>query len=127
MTRGVRTLVRFLAALAVVGIVAIGIIAKNDHIWLICMGAALPFLAVALWRGARPNDPLFNRTAQKVAHILLALFILLSMQLVRTQVVNSGATQMRTEQTPLGAVRNPRLLDAQLCRHCAGRCIPRTA
>ncbi len=114
MTRGTRAMVRFVAALAVAGIVAIGIIAKNDHIWLLCMGATLPFLAVALWRGARPDEPLFNRTAQKVAHILLALFILLSMQLVRTQVVNSGATQVRTEQTPLGAVRNPRLLDAQL-------------
>src|SRR3954454_1243492 len=78
------------------------------------MGAALPFLAVALWRGARPDEPLFNRTAQKVAHILLTLFVLLSMQLVRTQVVNSGATQTRTEQTPLGVVRNPRLLEAQL-------------
>jgi penicillin-binding protein A len=113
-TRGVRALVRFLAALAVAGIVAIGLIAKSDHIWLLCMGATLPFLAVALWRGARPNEPLFNRTAQKVAHILLALFVLLSMQLVRAQVVNSGAIQIRTEQTPLGAVRNPRLLEAQL-------------
>lgn len=114
MTRGVRALVRFLAALAVAGIVAIGLIAKSDHIWLLCMGATLPFLAVALWRGARPNEPLFNRTAQKVAHILLALFVLLSMQLVRAQVVNSGAIQVRMEQTPLGVVRNPRLLEAQL-------------
>lgn len=114
MTRGQRATIRFLAALAVAGIVAIGIIARSDHIWLLCMGAALPFLAVALWRGARPDEPLFNRTAQKVAHILLTLFVLLSMQLVRTQVINSGATQARTEQTPLGVVRNPRLLDAQL-------------
>jgi peptidoglycan glycosyltransferase len=114
MTRGQRAAVRFLAMLAVAGIVAIGIVANDDHIWLACMGLTLPFLAVALWRGARPDEPLFNRTAQKLAHMLLALFVLLSMQLVRMQVVTSGTIQTRTEQTPLGAVRNPRLLENQL-------------
>ena len=114
MSRGFRAGIRFLAVLATVGIVAIGLIARNDHIWLACMGLAVPFLAVALWRGIRPGESPFGRTAQKLAHIVLTLFVLLSMQLVRAQVVTSGATQQRTEQTPLGVVRNPRLLDAQL-------------
>ncbi len=114
MTRSQRGLIRFLATLLVVGILAVGIIAGSDHLWLVCMALAVPFIAVALWRGAPRDEPLFNRTSQKLAHILLTLFVLLSMQLVRTQVVMSGTTQTRTEQTALGVVRNPRLLDAQL-------------
>ncbi|MHB8644997.1 MAG: penicillin-binding transpeptidase domain-containing protein [Thermomicrobiales bacterium] len=114
MTRAQRGMIRLLAGLALIGVIAIGIIAGNDHLWLICMALAVPFTAVALWRGAPRDEPLFNRTAQKLAHILLTLFVLLSMQLVRAQVVTSGATQIRTEDTPLGVVRNPRLLDAQL-------------
>ncbi len=114
MTRGQRSTIRLFAALALIGVIAIGIIGQNDHLWLICMALAVPFTAVALWRGAARDEPLFNRTSQKLAHILLTLFVLLSMQLVRAQVVTSGATQTRTEDTPLGVVRNPRLLDAQL-------------
>jgi len=113
-TRGQRSTIRLFAALALIGVIAIGIIGQNDHLWLICMALAVPFTAVALWRGAARDEPLFNRTSQKLAHILLTLFVLLSMQLVRAQVVTSGATQTRTEDTPLGVVRNPRLLDAQL-------------
>lgn len=114
MTRGQRGIIRFVAVLALAGVLAIGIIARNDHLWLLCMALAVPFTAVALWRGAPRDEPLFNRTAQKLAHMLLTLFVLLSMQLVRAQVVTSGTTQTRTEDTPLGVVRNPRLLDAQL-------------
>ncbi|MGI8689203.1 MAG: penicillin-binding transpeptidase domain-containing protein, partial [Thermomicrobiales bacterium] len=114
MTRGQRGTIRLFAALALIGVIAIGIIGQNDHLWLLCMALAVPFTAVALWRGAPRDEPLFNRTSQKLAHILLTLFVLLSMQLVRAQVVTSGATQTRTEDTPLGVVRNPRLLDAQL-------------
>lgn len=114
MTRRQRAAIRFVAALVLLGIVAIGLISRNDHIWLLCMGFALPFLAVALWRGSPPGEPLFGRTAQKMANVLLASFVLLSMQLVRTQVVNSDATQARSAETPRGVVRNPRLLDAQL-------------
>jgi len=113
-TRGQRGTIRLFAALALIGVVAIGIVARDDHIWLFCMALAVPFTAVALWRGAPRDEPLFNRTAQKLAHILLTLFVLLSMQLVRAQIVTSGATQVRTEETSLGVVRNPRLLDAQL-------------
>ena len=114
MTRAQRATIRLFAALALIGVIAIGIIGQNDHLWLLCMALAVPFTAVALWRGAPRDEPLFNRTAQKLAHILLTLFVLLSMQLVRAQVVTSGTTQTRTEDTPLGVVRNPRLLDAQL-------------
>ncbi len=114
MTRGQRGIIRVFAALALIGVIAIGIIARSDHLWLLCMALAVPFTAVALWRGAPRDEPLFNRTAQKLAHILLTLFVLLSMQLVRAQVVTSGTTQIRREDTPLGVVRNPRLLDAQL-------------
>ncbi len=114
MTRGQRATIRLFATLALAGIVAIGLISRNDHIWLICMGLAIPFVAVALWRGAPPGQPLFGRTSQKLAHIILTLFVVLSMQLVRTQVVMSGSVQLRTQQTPIGQVRNPRLLDAQL-------------
>jgi peptidoglycan glycosyltransferase len=117
MTRGQRGTIRLFAALALIGVIAIGIIARNDHLWLLCMGLAVPFTAVALWRGAPRDEPLFNRTSQKLAHILLTLFVLLSMQLVRAQVVTSGTIQTRTEDTPLGVVRNPRLLDAQLQAH----------
>ncbi|MDQ2783908.1 MAG: penicillin-binding transpeptidase domain-containing protein, partial [Chloroflexota bacterium] len=114
MTRVQRGTIRLFAALALIGVIAIGIIGQSDHLWLLCMALAVPFTAVALWRGAPRDEPLFNRTSQKLAHILLTLFVLLSMQLVRAQVVTSGATQIRTEDTPLGVVRNPRVLDAQL-------------
>lgn len=118
MTRGQWTTARILALLGLVAVLAVGLIARNDHLWLICMALAVPLLALALWPGARVGQPVFNRTTQKIAHILLTLFMLLSFHLVRAQVVNSDAIQTRTETyTANGTryyVRNPRIVDASL-------------
>jgi peptidoglycan glycosyltransferase len=106
--------IRFVALLLVVSLLAFGLIAKNDHLWLVCIGLSVPLVALILWRGSPPHQPLFNRTAQKIAHILMTLLVILSMQLVRTQVVNSSALQNKTAQTSIGTVRNPRILQSQL-------------
>jgi peptidoglycan glycosyltransferase len=114
MTRGQLAAIRIVAFLLAVCIVTFGVLLDNDHLWLVCIALCVPLVALALWRGGAPNQPLFNRTSQKVAHILMTLLVILSMQLVRTQVVNSSALQSKTAQTSIGVVRNPRILQSEL-------------
>lgn len=114
MTRGQRGAIRFIAGVLAVGVVTLGVLLNNDRLWLVAIALCVPLVALALWRGAPPGQPLFNRTVGKMAHILLTLLVILSVQLVRVQVINADAVQGRTAQTERGTVRNPRILQGQL-------------
>lgn len=114
MTRAQRAAVRFIAAVLLLALVALGVLLNNDRLWLGVLALSVPLVALTLWRGAPPGQPLFNRTIGKLAHILLTLLVVLSVQLVRVQVLTADAVQARTAQTERGTVRNPRILQEQL-------------
>lgn len=114
MNRSTRTTVRLLATIGVVIIAAIGLWAQQDHLWLICLALCAPLIGLALWRGGTAGQPLFDRSAARLAHIVLTLFMLLSLHLVHLQAVSADYISGRTARTTQGAVRNPRILEADL-------------
>src|SRR5690349_13391147 len=97
MTRTVRTLCAVAAAL----VLAVGFFyqpektvqERNDNIWLICLGVAGVMLVGLFWvgrlpvsRDADPDDRL-RHNVQRISSLLVVGFILMSLQLLRQQVV----------------------------------------
>lgn len=114
MSRGVRRAIRTLAGVGAITVAAIGLWAQQDHLWLICLLLCAPLIALALWPGAAPGQPLLTRSTGRLAHIVLTLFMVLSLHLVHLQVVSADIIGSRTQRTPQGTVRNPRILEADL-------------
>jgi penicillin-binding protein A len=81
----------------------------SDRTWLICLAVASVLLTMSWWpRGSR-TLPLFNRTLLRWSTIVLVGFALISLQLVRVQIVESARTVNRVAETRDGeVVINPR-------------------
>jgi penicillin-binding protein A len=80
-----------------------------DRIWLACLGAAGVLFTVSWWPRQTRSLPLYNRTLLRWATIVLVGFALVSLQLVRIQIVESGRIANRVAETPDGQyVSNPR-------------------
>lgn len=114
MTPGTRATLRLTCGIGAIIIAGIGLVAGRDHVWLVCVALSAPLVGVALWPGNAPGQPLFGRGAARLAHIVLTLFVVLSLHLVHLQVVSADTIQTRTAVTTDGTVRNPRLLQANL-------------
>jgi peptidoglycan glycosyltransferase len=80
-----------------------------DRIWLICLAGAAVLLTISWWpRGIR-HLPLFNRTLLRWATIVVVAFAVVSLQLVRVQIVESARIANRVAHAPDGeVVSNPR-------------------
>jgi peptidoglycan glycosyltransferase len=82
---------------------------QADRLWLLMLLAAGVLLALAFWPWGTRTLPVFNRTLLRWATIILVGFTLMSVQLVRVQVVESGRTVGRVVEAPNGEiVANPR-------------------
>lgn len=80
-----------------------------DRVWLLSLGVAGVLLGIAWWPRATRNLPIFNRTLLRWATIILVGFALVSVQLVRVQIVQSARTLGRVGEAPNGeVVTNPR-------------------
>lgn len=114
MTRGTWATLRLLSGIGAAVIAGIGLVANRDHVWLVCAALCVPLVGLALWRGSVPGQSVFGRHTARLAHIVLTLFVILSLHLVHLQVVSADTIQRRTASTDDGTVRNPRRLATSL-------------
>ena len=107
------TFLRFSAFLGAMILLAFGFSASDeqaDLFWLACLGGAGVLLAMAWWPRNTRTLPIFNRTLLRWATIILVCFALVTVQLVRVQIVESSRTIARVGQAPNGeVVVNPRV------------------
>src|SRR5688572_24134882 len=98
---------RTLATLAAVGLIAYGLIntdESTDQTWLLCIAGAGIALQFAWWPSGTRALPIFNRTMMRWGTIVLVCFFLMSVQLVKIQVVESSQTYNRIVVTDNGDV-----------------------
>jgi len=102
-------LAAFVGAMLVIAYGFSGTEEQADQIWLMLLLAAGVLLAIAWWpRGTRAL-PVFNRTILRWSAIILVCFTLVSIQLVRVQVVESSRISNRIAEAPNGEIAsNPR-------------------
>jgi peptidoglycan glycosyltransferase len=82
-----RSVLKLPAALGLIVALAFGFIDGADQVWLLMLAVSGCLLAVLLWPRRAPGQPVFSRTVQRLATLLLIGFILTSVQLVRQQVL----------------------------------------
>lgn len=116
----------FLAFLALVGYGLWASDGITDGRWLATLGAAWLFLVLALWASLPRTLPLFNRTTIRTALLLTSVFVVLSVQLVRIQIVRGDAVAGRVARSPGGdTIANPRAIADDL-RVARGEIVDRT-
>jgi len=82
---------------------------QADKVWLLLLLAAGILLAISWWPRATRGLPVFNRTLLRWSTIVLVCFALVSVQLVRVQIVESSRITSRVAVAPNGEVAiNPR-------------------
>jgi peptidoglycan glycosyltransferase len=82
---------------------------QSDKLWLLCLLGCGVFLTVAWWPAQTRSLPIFNRTLLRWVTLLIVAFVLISIQLVRVQVVESARISNRVAIAPDGeTVANPR-------------------
>lgn len=117
-----RLFVRAVALVAAALVVAYGLFAlgQEDQVaWLGVVAVTFFLLVVALW----PSFPAgggnnFERSLTRTASVLFAVFVLVSVQLVRLQVVDADEISSRTAPTEEGTVMDPRqaIVSAKVAR-----------
>lgn len=104
---------RTLATLAAVALIVFGLIdtdESTDQTWLLCIAGAGVALLFAWWPAGTRTLPIFNRTMMRWGTIVIVCFFLMTVQLVKIQVVESNQTFNRTVVTESGDVfQNPRV------------------
>jgi penicillin-binding protein A len=104
---------RTLATLAALGLIVYGMATTDestDSLWLLCIGGAGVALLIAWWPKGTRTLPIFNRTMLRWGTIVLVGFFLMTIQLVKIQVVESHQTFNRIVVTESGDVfQNPRI------------------
>ncbi len=113
------SLLRRAAALLFVVLIAYGLWSRDgisDGRWLAILGTGWLLLLVALWPVLPPSVPTFARTTIRTAVLIATVFVVLAVQLLRIQVVQSRATVERIATDPVSAevIANPRLRIADL-------------
>ena len=83
----------------------------SDARWLLLLLGGWLLLVVALWPRLPAGTPTVNRTVLRTATLLASVFAVLSVQLVRLQVVQGRATVRRVATDPASdeVIANPRL------------------
>lgn len=110
--------VRIASFLGALGLFGAGLLSGSrisDARWLGLAGSAWLLLIVAAWFPMPARLPRFNRSVVRTAMILSTIFLLLTAQLVRIQVVQGNAVANRIAIAPNGdALSNGRLLNPDL-------------
>jgi len=87
----------------------------SDNQWLLILAIAWLLLLVASRRRLPTRMPTFNRTLIRTTLVIATVFVIVSAQLVKIQIVDSEATAQRTAIAPDGeTMGNPRLADSEL-------------
>ncbi len=105
-------IIRTTAGLASLGLIVAGLTGGDDLSdarWLAILGVSWTLLLFAGWEQLPRSLPAARRTTIRTAIVLTTVFAMLSVQLVRIQVVHQGATVDRVATAPDGEViANPR-------------------
>lgn len=105
-------LVRGVALAAAAGLVTLSLLGgerMSDARWLAILGIAWVLILAAAWSTVPRTLTLHRRTTVRTAIALTAVFTILSVQLVRVQVVHQSATTERVATAPNGEIiANPR-------------------
>lgn len=127
-----RNLLRAVALLAAIGLIAFGLVEgtvpasptdpPNDTLWLICVGISFPLLLIYAWMSGSVRvtrystlDARFRHNVQQVGAFLLVGFVLLGLHLLREQVVDAMAIKNTTVVTANGnVVQDPRKIPEEL-------------
>lgn len=111
-------LARFGALLVAAAILAFGLLQREgntDARWLVALAASGPCFAMLLWPRLPRNLPIFNRTVVRLGTLLVVAFLLVSIHLVRLQVVKADALATMTRTSDQGdVIANQRTLLDQL-------------
>src|SRR5687768_12243017 len=95
----------------------------NDNIWLLCLAGAFPLLLIYAWLPASDRngtqratqDARFQHNVQQLGGFLLVGFVLISLHLLREQIVAASAIKSATVITGTGEViQDPRKVPEQL-------------
>lgn len=112
------TVVPGLAGVAGIGLIAFGLALQGgitDTRWLALLGLAWLLLLVASRLRLPRALPPFNRSLIRTALVIATVFIVISAQLIRIQVIQSDETYFRTASAPDGEViGNPRIGNSEL-------------
>lgn len=129
----IRNIARIISLVAAVALLLYGIVSgalpqsptepPNDSLWLLCLAAALPLFLLYAWLsvGGDPAhrrdtpDARFRYNVQQLGGFLLVGFTLLSLHLLRQQIVAASALKQATVVTESGdVVQDPRKIPEQL-------------
>ncbi len=87
----------------------------SSNQWLVVLGLAWLLLLVASRIQLPQRLPTFNRSLIRTTFVIATVFIVISAQLVRIQIVDSDTTSARTAIAPDGEIMgNPRLASSEL-------------
>lgn len=132
MPRAARNLLRVLSLIGGLALVTYGLVQgalpttptdpPNDTVWLICLGGAAPLFLIYAWLSASNPvgrlstlDSRFRHNVQQVGAFLLVGFALLSLQLLREQIVAAVSLKDATVLTESGSViQDPRKVPEEL-------------
>lgn len=94
-----RPFLRNAALIAAVALIITGLLqpVEQETNWLVCLWLVAPLLGLALWLGDPPPPRGLGRSVYNLGIIVILGFALLSMQLLRQQVVQSSAIYNRIE------------------------------
>lgn len=112
------TILRTISILGALALIGWGLLISdeiNDARWLVLLVGAWVLLILGTRVPVPAGMPTFNRTLVRVALIITTVFIVISAQLVRIQVIERDAMYYRTGVDQTGEViSNPRLVNQQL-------------
>lgn len=98
---------RFLATVIAATLIVYGMASTDENanqFWLLCLAGAGVALLFAWWPTGTRTLPIFNRTMLRWGTIIIVAFFLVSVQLVKVQVVDSAQTYNRVVLTDSGDV-----------------------
>jgi peptidoglycan glycosyltransferase len=122
MARALDTLRMVAGLAAAVALIGYGLAAEqgiSDARWLALLGLGWMAALIGLWPRLPKEWGPFPRSTVKAALLFASLFVLISVQLVRIQVIEQAAIASRTGADPVtgDAFQNPRLVDFSLARN----------
>ncbi|MEX1158443.1 MAG: penicillin-binding transpeptidase domain-containing protein, partial [Thermomicrobiales bacterium] len=99
----------FFGALLVIAYGFSGTEGQADRVWLLLLLASGVLLSISWWPRGTRTLPVFNRTLLRWSTIVVVCFTLVSLQLVRVQIVESSRITSRVAEAPNGEIAsNPR-------------------
>jgi peptidoglycan glycosyltransferase len=91
--------VRMLAGIGALALLIFGLVQPvgQDQLWLLCLWASAPLLGIVAWLTQPPPPRGLNRSVYNLGMVIALGFVLMSLQLLRQQMVQASAIYNRIE------------------------------